>query len=67
MATKDAETVRINSRLGRNENEWLDSESKRTGISKSSLIQMAVESYILDSYEKRDTMSRALEHLKQKD
>jgi predicted DNA-binding protein len=63
MDSKDTETVRINSRLGSNENAWLNSESKRTGVSKSALIQMAVEAYIIDSYEKRDIMQRALKHL----
>lgn len=38
--------VRVNSRLGYTQNEWLDNESKRTGLSKSGLIQMAVEQYI---------------------
>lgn len=37
---------RVNSRLGYTQNAWLDEESKRTGISKSSLIQLAVEQYI---------------------
>lgn len=37
---------RINSRLGYTQNKWLDEESTRTGISKSALIQMAVEQYI---------------------
>ena len=37
---------RVNARLGYTQNKWLDEESKRTGISKSSLIQMAVEQYI---------------------
>jgi len=37
---------RVNARLGYTQNAWLDDESKRTGISKSSLIQMAVEQYI---------------------
>lgn len=37
---------RVNSRLGYTQNKWLDEESGRTGISKSSLIQMAVEQYI---------------------
>ena len=38
--------IRINSRLGYTQNKWLDEESARTGISKSALIQMAVEQYI---------------------
>lgn len=37
---------RFNGRLGYTQNKWLDEESARTGISKSSLIQMAVEQYI---------------------
>ena len=37
---------RVNARLGYTQNNWLDEESARTGISKSSLIQMAVEQYI---------------------
>jgi len=37
---------RVNARLGYTQNKWLDEESARTGISKSSLIQMAVEQYI---------------------
>lgn len=37
---------RVNARLGYTQNKWLDEESQRTGISKSSLIQMAVEQYI---------------------
>lgn len=37
---------RVNARLGYTQNEWLDKESEKTGISKSSLIQMAVEQYI---------------------
>lgn len=37
---------RVNSRLGYTQNKWLDEESEKTGISKSSLIQMAVEQYI---------------------
>lgn len=37
---------RVNSRLGYTQNAWLDAESERTGISKSGLIQLAVEQYI---------------------
>lgn len=37
---------RVNARLGYTQNKWLDEESQRTGISKSSLVQMAVEQYI---------------------
>lgn len=44
--TEERNVVRVNSRLGYTQNAWLDDESKRTGISKSSLIQLAVEQYI---------------------
>ena len=43
---KEKTLQRVNSRLGYTQNRWLDEESARTGISKSSLIQMAVEQYI---------------------
>lgn len=43
---EDKTLQRVNSRLGYTQNAWLDEESKRTGISKSSLIQIAVEQYI---------------------
>ena len=44
--TKRAETVRVNSRIGKTHNEWLDNYSRETGISKSSLIMMAVDFWI---------------------
>lgn len=37
--------VRVNTRIGEHHNEWLDKESKRTGVSKSGLIQLAIDSY----------------------
>jgi hypothetical protein len=43
---KEKTLQRVNARLGYTQNKWLDEESTRTGISKSSLIQMAVEQYI---------------------
>ena len=44
--TKRAETVRINSRIGKTHNDWLDDYSRETGISKSSLVMMAVDDWI---------------------
>ena len=41
-----AEMVRINTRIGYDANEWLDAESERTGVPKSTLIHLAVEAYI---------------------
>ena len=43
---KEKRLQRFNGRLGYTQNKWLDEESARTGISKSALIQMAVEQYI---------------------
>jgi len=40
-----ADLVRVNTRIGVHHNEWLDKESERTGVSKSSLIQLAIDSY----------------------
>ena len=44
--SEKADTVRVNSRIGKTHNEWLDNYSKETGISKSSLIMMAVDFWI---------------------
>jgi len=38
--------VRIGARIGKVQNDYLDSESKKTGISKSTLIHLAVDSYM---------------------
>lgn len=38
--------VRVNARIGKTLNEWLDSESSRTGVPKSTLIHLALEQYI---------------------
>ena len=40
------ELVRVNTRISRKVNAWLDDKSKRTGISKSALIHMALEDHI---------------------
>lgn len=41
-----AEMVRVNTRIGFDANAWLDAESERTGVPKSTLIHLAVEQYI---------------------
>lgn len=43
------EMHRVNSRIGGNANKWLDNRSAETGISKSSLIMLAVENYIREN------------------
>lgn len=39
------EMVRINTRFSADLNDWLDTESKSSGLPKSSIIMMAVENY----------------------
>lgn len=39
------EMVRVNTRLAVDLNDWFDAESKKTGLSKSSMIMMAAENY----------------------
>ena len=39
------EMVRVNTRLGADLNEWYDDQSKKSGLSKSSLIMMAAENF----------------------
>lgn len=65
---KMAELVRVNARIGSNHNDWLDTESKRTGISKSSLIQLAVENYMMQkqSMNTFEEMLRKLNDLEDK-
>lgn len=49
-----AEMVRVNTRIGVHANEWLDSESERTGVPKSTLIHLAIEQYI----QQKEVMTR---------
>lgn len=41
-----SELVRVNTRISKKANDWLDLESKEYGIPKSTLILLAVENYI---------------------
>lgn len=40
-----ADVVRVNTRISRTLNEWLNSRSYKTGLSKSALIMLALENY----------------------
>lgn len=40
------EMIRVNTRVSKDVNDWLDNESKRTGVAKSTLIYLALEQYI---------------------
>jgi predicted DNA-binding protein len=43
---ESAEMVRINTRISKEVNDWLDNKSAKTGISKSALVYLALEQYI---------------------
>lgn len=47
--TEEQEMFRINTRISVEANNWLDAKSKKTGISKSAFINIAVEHYILQN------------------
>lgn len=46
MTEKQYDLVRVNTRIAPEINGWLDAKSKRTGIPKSALIHMILESHI---------------------
>lgn len=46
MDTVENNAVRVNTRISKQANEWLDKRSHQSGIPKSSLILLAVENYI---------------------
>lgn len=41
-----AEMVRINTRISKEVNDWLDEKSAKTGIPKSTLVYLALEQYM---------------------
>lgn len=41
-----SELVRVNTRISKKANDWLDKESEEYGIPKSTLILLAIENYI---------------------
>ena len=53
--------VRVNARIGVQHNEYLDKKSAETGISKSSLIQLAIDNYMM-----QDTAVKSFEAIAQK-
>ena len=40
-----SEKVRVNTRISKNLNDWLDKRSKETGYSKSALVMLALENF----------------------
>ena len=66
-----ADMIRVNTRIGADANAWLDAESERTGVPKSTLIHLAVEAYIQQKDAMRamtdlGQMVQAIERLEQK-
>ena len=57
--------VRVNTRIGAHHNDWLDKESARTGVSKSGLIQLAIDSYKMqnEAIHTLDKMVKKIENL----
>lgn len=45
LSEKDFGLVRVGTRISNDLNDWLDVESSRTGLSKSSIMMMATENY----------------------
>lgn len=41
--------VRVNARISKSSNDWLDRKALETGVNKSALISLAVESYIKEN------------------
>ena len=39
--------IRINTRIGKKHNDFLDKESSETGMSKSAIVQLAVDQYMM--------------------
>lgn len=46
------EMIRVNTRINKTANDWLDQMSKTTGIPKSTLISIAIEKYKKEAEEK---------------
>lgn len=46
MANKVREMIRVNTRISKTSNEWLDNYSVETGLPKSTIIMMAIENFI---------------------
>ncbi len=49
-----ADMVRVNTRISRALNDWLDKQSKETGVPKSTLIMLALENF----YREKEVLSK---------
>ena len=54
--------VRINTRISKKLNDWLDKQSEETGVPKSTLIYLALDSYV-QQREAVDTMGLMLQQI----
>lgn len=57
-----AEMVRVNTRISKKINDWLDKQSEVTGVPKSTLIYLALEQYVQQK-EAVDVMGAVLHKL----
>lgn len=70
MLENKPEMVRVNTRISRKANDWLDKESHVTGVPKSTLILLAIENFqkertVLDSMADMGQLFAKLEQLEQ--
>lgn len=58
-----AEMMRVNTRISKQMNDWLDRHSNETGIPKSTLIFLALELFIQqkEAFSKIDTLSQLVQ------
>lgn len=61
----EQDMIRVNTRISKTLNAWLDEESKRTGMSKSALMMMATENYMREKIviERMGDMSELIHRL----
>ena len=62
-----AEMVRVNARISKTLNDWLDTRSKETGVPKSTLIFLALEQYMVqnETMAKMSDMAAILKQMEQ--
>lgn len=61
-----AEMVRVNTRISSTLNGWLDEQTEKTGIPKSTIIHLALEQYV-NQKDAIDTMGLMLKKLEELD
>lgn len=66
-----ADIVRVNTRISKTLNDWLDKRSEKTGLSKSTIIMLALENYyqqteVVEKMTDLASLYRELEEIKRK-